>query len=174
MVVSQRARAISRRYRMAGAAALASVVICIGCVTDRVENVRLYPRSGGAESPPVVTDGDVRRLLEIIDDVAAEFEFRRELLTPEAQRVKDDVARPIGFIIVAEYTRRVPRAYVLMNVSRATDAPDLVVSASTLRGGSAADFLAQLRHIVEARLHDAFPEWRIEVESGTVDATLAP
>jgi hypothetical protein len=171
-------RLISRHLRILEASALISGVILSSCVTDRVENVRLSPPSSMAdERAAVVSDGDVQRALEIVDEVAREFEFRRLEMNPRGQKVQDDVTRGMGFLTLVEYARdRAPGAFVLLQVSTALDRSDFVVTVSTLRGGSAAAgrFLVEVRDTVASRLQEAFPEWKIETISGTVDATLAP
>ena len=158
-------------------AALVSGVVFNSCATDRLENVSLSPPAVSDANPAVVGDADVKRVLEIVDEVATQFEFRRIAFSPVAQQVQDDSMKRLGLIGLAKYERaQAPGAFVVMQVVRAMDGSHFVVATRTLRGGAAkaAAFLVDVRDAVAAGLREAFPDWKVETESGTIDATLAP
>jgi hypothetical protein len=164
-----------RSGRTLAVGALACQLLSLACVTDRFERLVLTPAAAAGDAK--LADPEIETVLAATDALAAQFEFERIVYSPRAEQAIEQANRLYGITLLAEYAReRAPGAgaYVLLQVFVNDSRSQIVIAVRTLRGGSASSFLAEVRDTAERRLREALPGWRIESESGAVDATLAP
>jgi hypothetical protein len=152
-------------------------VLLSGCVTRQVENVTLIPPAGESSTPAIIREGDLERVLRIVDEVASQFEFERVEHTGRGNLGKINTAiEYMGIELLVEYEHQSTPSptYIRLTVHLALSRSDATVTVSTRGGRRAGEFLVEVRDEVVRRLRGEFPAWRTDVESKTVETSLAP